>query len=225
MKQSTKVKEGGKILFQTVRRSAVRGEDFPEGQEPVHIVPYNQTTVTTEELAEIIAQRCTVKAPDVRAALAAFSQVLTETLLDGNRLRVEGVGSFGLSLKQKKLGANGAERLRKMLSDSIRAEDVCVNRVLFSPSRELQKAMKHAVFANSGVKSAEPLAREEVDAFLSQHFATHQVLLRRELEQHLGISRNQAIHWLKTLVEEGALQAQGARNARFYTPAPSFGAG
>ncbi|MBO4444382.1 MAG: hypothetical protein J5814_06425 [Bacteroidaceae bacterium] len=218
MKQSSKSKKGGEILFQTVRRSAVSGEHLPAGQEPVRVMPYNQTTITTKELAEIISGRCTVKAPDVYATLMALSEVLTETLLDGNRLRVDGVGSFDISLTQKTLRADGTERQPKMLSDTLRSDDVCVNRVVFTPSRELQNALKHAVFVNSGVNAAETLSREEIDAFLSQHFSTQQVLFRRELEQHFDISQKQANRWLKILVDDGALQPLGPRNSRFYVP-------
>lgn len=225
MKPSSKTKKSGKILFQTVRRSAVRGEQLPAGQEPIRLMPYNQMTISTQELAEIISGRCTVKEPDVYATLMALSQVLSETLLDGNRLRVDGVGTFDISLKQKEQQADGTEHQPKTMSDNVRAEDVCISRVIFTPSSELQKVLKRAVFVSSGVEAADTLSREDVDAFLSQHFATQPALQRRQLEEHFSLSRNQAIRWLKILTDEGVLQPLGVRNARIYIPAPgNFGA-
>lgn len=225
MKPSSKTKKSGKILFQTVRRSAVRGEQLPAGQEPIRLMPYNQATISTQELAEIISGRCTVKEPDVYATLMALSQVLAETLLDGNRLRVDGVGTFDISLKQKDTHADGTEHQPKTMSDTVRAEDVSVSRVIFTPSSELQKALKRAVFVSSGVENAEPLSREKLNTFLSQHFSTQPALQRRQLEEHFSLSRNQAIRWLKILTDEGVIQPLGASNSRIYVPARgNFGA-
>lgn len=218
MKQSSKPKEERKILYQTARRSSVNGEHFEPGQEPVRILPYNQATITTKDLAETIAGRCTVKAPDIYAALTALSQVLTETLLSGNRLRVDGIGTFDISLTQKKSYADGRDRPQKMVSDRISAQDVCINRVVFTPASELRHALKRAMFVSSGVFAEEAPSREDIDAFIALHFASEPVLTRSQFEQHFGISRNLALGWIKALIDEGVLRALGPRNSRFYVP-------
>ena len=220
MKTSSKTKVGGQILYQTVLRAALNNEEIAEGRQPVRIMPYNQATITTDDLAKTIAGRCTVKEPDIKGVLAALGQVLRETLLDGDRLKVEGIGTFGLSLALKKTYLDGRKRHPKALYERIAASDIRIGRITFTPDTELRKAMDEAVFVSSGVRADEPLEREEVDEYLTSHFASQNWITRREFETHFDISRNQALQWLKTLVADGALRPLGANNARFYIPVP-----
>ena len=220
MKTSSQTKKGGKILYQTVLRAPLNNEEFPEGRMPVRIMPYNQTTISTKTLAETIAGRCTVKAPDINGVLTALAQVLRETLLDGDRLKVDGIGTFSISLALKKTYEDGRIRHPKALDERIAATDIRIGRITFTPSAELRNSLNDAVFVSSGVRADSSLEREEVEEFLTDHFDGHDWITRRELETHFDISRTQALHWLKAFVNEGALRPLGVNNARFYIPVP-----
>lgn len=220
MKTSSKTKKGGQILYQTVLRAPLNNEESLEGRNPVRIMPYNQTTISTEELAKTIAKRCTVKEPDVNGVLTALGQVLQETLLDGDRLKIDGVGTFSLSLGLKKTYADGRERQPKVLDERVASTDIRVGRITFTPSNELRTALDGATFVSSGVTADRSLEREEIDEFLTTFFESQEWLNRHQFETHFDISRNQALQWLKALVEEGSLRAVGALNSRFYIPAP-----
>ena len=220
MKTSSKTKKDGQILFQTVLRAPLNNEELPEGKVPVRIMPYNQTTVSTKDLAKTIAGRCTVKEPDVRAMLTALSQVLKETLLDGNCLKVEGLGTFGLSLTLTDTFADGRKRPAKTVNERIASADVRVGHITFTPCAELRSAMNKAVFVSSGVQADIALERAEVDEFLTSLFGKKDWVTRKEFEAHFHISRNQALRWLKALVGEGALCPVGDRNSRSYIPTP-----
>ena len=220
MKASSQTKTKGKILYQTVLRAPLNNEDLPAGRKPVRIMPYNQATVTTDELAKTIAGRCTVKEPDIKGVLTALSQVLGETLLSGDRLKVDGIGTFNLSLALKKTYDDGRKRHPKVLDERIASTDIRIGRIIFTPDSKLRKKLNNATFVSSGVRADRPLEREEVDEFLTEHFGRQDWLIRREFETHFDISRNQALAWLQTLVAEGALRSRGARSTRFYTPVP-----
>lgn len=220
MKTSSQTKKGGQILYQTVLRAALDNEELAEGRQPVRIMPYNQTTITTDELAKTIARRCTMKEPDIKGVLTALGQVLSETLLDGDRLKVDGIGTFGLSLALKKTYEDGRKRQPKALYERIAATDIRIGRITFTPSAELRNSLNDAVFVSSGVRADSSLEREEVEEFLADHFDGHDWITRRELETHFDISRTQALHWLKAFVNEGALRPLGVNNARFYIPVP-----
>jgi len=222
MKASSQSKKKGKILYQTVLRAPLNNEDLPAGRKPVRIMPYNQATVTTDELAKTIAGRCTVKEPDIKGVLTALSQVLGETLLSGDRLKVDGIGTFNLSLALKKTYDDGRKRHPKALDERIASTDIRIGRITFTPDSKLRKRLNEATFVSSGVRAVRPLEREEVDEFLTEHFGRQDWLIRREFETHFDISRNQALAWLQALVAEGALRPRGARSTRFYTPVPGL---
>ena len=220
MKTSSQTKKGGQILYQTVLRAALNNEELAEGRQPVRIMPYNQSTITTDELAKTIARRCTIKEPDIKGVLTALGQVLSETLLDGDRLKIEGIGTFGLSLALKKTYEDGRKRQPKALYERIAATDIRIGRITFTPSAELRNSLSEAVFVSSGVRADRPLEREEIDEYLTDHFENQNWLTRHELETHFDISRTQAIQWLKVLVSDGCLRPAGVLNSRFYIPVP-----
>lgn len=57
--------------------------------------------VTTDELAERVQRNCSVKRSDVLAVLAELSEVMTDELLAGNRVRINGIGTFKVGFSSK----------------------------------------------------------------------------------------------------------------------------
>lgn len=221
MKRSSKFKKSGTILYQVVARGTVTHENF-SGRTPVRVMPYNQQTVDTKALASLIADRCLVKEPDIRAALTALGEVIRETLLDGDRIVLDDIGTFNLSLALKKTLKDGSRCEPKTIDDSLTAADIEVGHITFSPCKELREAMRQARFESSGVRPSDPLTPADIDTFLTQHFSTEYSLTRRQFESHFDISRDKAIQHLTALVTAKKLIARGVRNARFYTPAPGY---
>lgn len=199
MKRSSKFKKSGTILYQVVARGAVAHENF-SGRTPVRVMPYNQQTVDTKALASLIADRCLVKEPDIRAALTALGEVIRETLLDGDRIVLDDIGTFNLSLALKKTLTDGSRCEPKTVGDSLTAADIEVGHIIFTPCKELREAMRQARFESSGVRPSDPLTPADIDTFLTQHFSTEYSLTRRQFESHFDISRDKAIQHLTALV-------------------------
>lgn len=53
--------------------------------------------VGTGSLAELIQRNCSVKRSDVMAVLIELSEVMRDQLLAGNRVKIDGIGSFKAS--------------------------------------------------------------------------------------------------------------------------------
>ena len=57
--------------------------------------------VETDDLAELIQRNCSVKRSDVKAVLTELSEVMRDQLLAGNRVKIEGLGSFKVGFTSK----------------------------------------------------------------------------------------------------------------------------
>ena len=68
-----------------------------QGKWRVRVVP--QGVVTTKELAKIMEQNCTVKSSDINAVLRELAETMKTSLLDGNRVVLDGLGAFKVTLK------------------------------------------------------------------------------------------------------------------------------
>ena len=55
-------------------------------------------TVNLEKIAEIVQQNCSVKGSDVRAVLSELVEVMTLQLQAGNRVKLDGFGTFKIGL-------------------------------------------------------------------------------------------------------------------------------
>jgi len=81
-------------------------------------------TVTTNELAQIMQDNCTVKRSDIRAVLDELSQTIRLQLQDSKSVRIDGLGTFRIGLSSK--GADSAEKFNVK-------EHVTKLRILFQP--------------------------------------------------------------------------------------------
>ena len=61
----------------------------------------NSEVITTADLAKDINRSCSVTEADVLAVLQAVGQRIGDALLDGNRVEIDHIGTFGLSLTCK----------------------------------------------------------------------------------------------------------------------------
>lgn len=80
--------------------------------------------VELEQLAELIQRNCSVKRSDVNAVLTELSEVMRDQLLAGNRVKINGIGSFKVGFSSSP--ANSPE-------DWSPATNVKSTRINFSP--------------------------------------------------------------------------------------------
>lgn len=85
----------------------------------------------TDDLAEVIQRNCTAKKSDVLAVLSELVEVMTTELQNGNRVKLNGFGSFKLGLRSK-----GAEKPE----DFSVTKNIKGVRVLFTPETHTDQA-------------------------------------------------------------------------------------
>ena len=207
MKRGNATKKSGTIAYQLHVRNDLRGKSTKKNPT-MAVSVVNSEVITTEQLAKDINRACSVTQSDVLAVLQAVGQRIGEALLDGNRVEIDHIGTFSLSLTCK----------NKRKEDHITSKDIEVSRIVFSPCAELQHTMRGAVIVSGGPTGTKQLTDAVIEKRLAEFFTTHQSIQRSEFERVCECSRYAALAKLKALVKAGKLQVIGKQNTRAYIP-------
>lgn len=217
MKKSKITKKTGYVYYQTIRRAPVLGEKDLPGT-PVRVAPYGQRTVTTEELAASIQQASSLTEADVAGVLTALGHEVATALLSGNRVTLDGLGTFSISLSIDREAFAGRVKPQKLEGDDLKANEIRINKVLFTPDGRLKERLRGAKFVSSGVHSSGDLNPKLVEGFLRRSFSDKGYICRRDLESTFDISTRRANQLLRELVDDGRVRPCGTQSSRFYLP-------
>ncbi len=198
-------KESGTIAYQ-LREIKDFGREASEENPAVAVTVVGGRTVTADELAKEIAASCTIKEADVAGVLKALSQRVQRTLLDGNRVELDEIGTLSVTLTCG----------NKHRADKVTSSDVKVRRIAFAPSKELTHAMRGATMKSAGPVRTKQLTLEEAEERLATHFATHTELYRSEVESICECTRYRAMQLIEAFIKTGKLLAAGRKNGRHY---------
>lgn len=213
MKRGSATKKSGTIAYQLHVRNDLQGKATEENPT-MAVSVVNSEVITTADLAKDINRACSITEADVVAVLQALGQRIGDALLDGNRVEIDHIGTFGLSLTCK----------NKRKEEHITSKDIEVKRIVFSPCTALQHAMRGAVIVSGGPTGTKQLTDAVIEKRLTEFFTTHQSIQRSEFEQVCECSRYAALAKIKTLVKAGKLLVIGKQNTRAYQPMPgAFG--
>lgn len=103
-------------MYQNKRKGEQYGYWYARATQP--------QSVGLDAIAESIQRNCTVKRSDVKAVLTELVEVMTEELQAGNRVKLDGFGSFKIGIRC---------RGEKQLKDFSVANNVRSVHVLFQP--------------------------------------------------------------------------------------------
>lgn len=172
------------------------------------VVSYNK--ISTDQLVREIEQECTLTRADVKAALSALADKMVQHLCEGSRVYLEDIGYFQINLQSHKEIAE--ENLKEPGSVSIKS-------VSFRADKRLKKALTRVKVHRSNLKPhSMPLTDEQVDARLTEHFATAQILTRRQFQFLCQQQKTTACSIIKRLVEKGKLKNIASRQNPVYVP-------
>ena len=164
-------------------------------------------TVGTAEVAAKIQRRSTLTVADVKGALSALGEVMIETLQEGNRIHLEGMGYFSLSLTCP----------ATHLENQIRAGSIAVKNIDFRPEAQLKQRLKEIQLERVHTHTATvELTKEKRLELLAAWFVDHAGITRRDYERVCQCTRSTAYRQLKELVLKGYLLREGSRNAPVY---------
>ena len=205
MKQGTATKKSGTIAYQLYERNDLTGKSTKKNPT-MGVSVVSSRVVTTKEMADDINHASSITQSDVAAVLQAVGQRIAEVLLDGNRIEIDHVGTFSLTLTCG----------NKRKEDYITSKDISVSRISFTPCAELWHAMRGATIVSGGPTGNKHLSDATIEKRLKEYFTTHDSLSRSTFERICECSRHTALTKLKELVKAGKLIAIGPKNQRQY---------
>ena len=145
----------------------------------------------------------------MQSSLSVLKNEIIEQLKSNQRFRIDGIGTFqmkmGLKTKQDEEGNPVKPHFTN--PDDIKANDVEVQGVSFTPDPSFVKALKNDTTTRNkygrGVAGLnKPYTREQVIAFLDNYLRKHHSITRQQLMQGLGITAYRAQKWLDKLTSE-----------------------
>jgi predicted histone-like DNA-binding protein len=168
-------------------------------------------TVNTARVVEIIHSRCTLTRGDIQHVLIGLSEVLGELLSDGNRIHLEGIGYFQVTLTCPKTKNSKETRANyvKFKSVKFRADKV-LKGDLIGLKTERSKYGRHS----------EKLSNLQIDMLLTDYFKEKQFMSCRQFQQICHLTKSTALKHIKRLLEEKKIQNIGLKKHPMYTPVP-----
>lgn len=193
--------------------------DFYETPDPgngtrksrYHVRAVSLGTVGTARLASEIHDRCSLTESDVRAVLSELSKVAVEHLRNGERIQVDGLGYFQMTLECPQINT----------MEEIRAESIRFKSVAFRAEIELKQELRKSIFERVPVKHhSKEYSGGEMDKELTEYFAENEFLTRPDLERKCHCTRSTAIRHINRLLREGKIVRKGNPRFPVYQPAP-----
>ena len=164
-----------------------------EGKQPLHPRVIVQQTISTSSLAQMIGQTTTMSSADTKGVLEALSEWMAFFLENGNNVRLDGIGTFSLSLQSRPV----------MDEKDITSVSVCLKNVNFRCSKELKERMRGITIereTNAGSKEIMPV--EERKKRIVDYLSTYQSLTRTDCMRLNKCKKDLAIKDLNELIAE-----------------------
>lgn len=166
--------------------------------------------VDTEQLARDIQQSCSLTRSDVKGMLAALADKMAQYLSEGKRIYLEDIGYFKVNLECN-------QEITEI--DDKGVGKVSFKSISFRADERLKKIMKRTKIHRSNLKPhSMPLTNEEIEAKLTEHFATNPAITRRQFQFLCQILKPTACRIIKRLVEEGKLKNIASSRSPVYMP-------
>lgn len=184
------------------------------GKTYSHPAIINQQTIPTDDIAEKASEQCTLTRIDITAVIASLAQHLRLQLLQGNAVRLDGIGTFSPALK--------FEDPAKPIED-ITARDVVVTGVNFTPDGSLLSAMKlESQFERGTALRSSTVSEADAVLALREYFADHSSLSKRTFQSLLGLKYGRATSLLLALVAKDKLTVSRIGQTNFYYAGPTL---
>lgn len=171
------------------------------------VVP--KATVDTEQLARYIHDASSLTTGDVKATLTMLSEMIVRELKSGNRVHIDGLGYFEMTLQCPPVKD----------PKEIRAESIRFKSVAFRPDASLKGKLSTTRFQRVAHKSHSKEASDtEIDERLTTYFATHDYITRSDFQHLCGLTKSTASRRLQECLQAGKLRKEGLYKFPLYVP-------
>ena len=162
------------------------------------IVPFD--TTTPQELAALVQARCSATTADVALVLESLRSVMIQQIKMGNRVHLEGLGYFMMTLSSDSIED----------SHEIRAESVHFKSISFRPEAGLRKEFQYVRLERVPLKRhSMNLTDEAIMRLLKGFFTSNDCISRSEFQGLCGMQQSMAFKRLNDLVAKGLLRKIG----------------
>ncbi len=162
-----------------------------------HARVVNSTTVNTSQLSQEIHQACSLTESDIKATLIELNRTLVRHLSKGERVHIEGLGYFHISLESPSVTD----------PKKIRATNVKFKSVTFRADKELKGELVNVHTETSQLKvHSSSIDEEKVNDILTTYFKKRPVIIRRDFEKLFSLTRSTAGRYIVNLVKQGKLK-------------------
>ncbi len=177
--------------YRLVRRPSMGNRDVKQPLFP-RFAPIE--TLHTEYLINR-AEMTTFSSAEVKGMLEILQDAIVKALESGNKIEIEGIGTFGITLKGRPV----------MDKKEIRSESITFKDVTFRSSSALRKRLRtmHLTRVNS-TESTCP-APEECEAKAMQYLETHDYITGRDYRFLCGCSKSKAASDLRKMENDSKL--------------------
>lgn len=166
--------------------------------------------VSTAQLRARIQKHCTLTETDVVAVLDALSRAMGEELADGKQVHLDGIGFFRPNLVSTEPVTEKTKR---------KNTKVKLKGIVFRPDQALvDEVGKVKVQRTRFPFHSSKLTDEEIDALLTEYFATHDFVQRKSFQLLCGMTQSTASRHLRRLCGEGKLKNAGLPKQPVYKP-------
>jgi predicted histone-like DNA-binding protein len=185
-----------------------------EGEEPsYHPRVVNFQHVTTQRLAKEIHMATTFGKAEVEAVLMELSRCMGNHLREGERVHLDGIGYFQITLQ-------AAEPIHSLTT---RADKVKLKSINFQADRDLKSLCMTTHLRRSKYKPhSTSLSEEEIDRKLTEYFVTHPVLTRTNMQSLCSFTQSMASRQIRRLKAEGKLQNIGKPTQPIYVAGTGY---
>ncbi len=179
----------------------------------VHPYLVNSTLKTTESIASEIQSRCSLNRADVVSTLQALSDIMYDTFSLGDRIQLDGIGTFSISLTCPPVHSG----------EEIHAQNITVRNINFEPNSALLKKLRRIPIERAPQRNMKKeIPHEKRKQELVKWFSTNHAITRSQYQKLLACSREIAYNHLNDFVENGHLHKIGKNSHPSYIPSTSL---
>lgn len=199
------------IQFELYRNPRPKDE---EGKEQYHARVVNYQHIDTDYLAREIQMATSLTVGDVKAVLDSLSHFMGARLKDGERVHLDGLGYFQVTLRCAEPVTSPKTRANQIkLKSSIK----------FMADKELKREMSVLKVERTKQKlHSVPHSNAAIDKLLTNYFSNNQVLTRPDFQHLCGFTKTTAARHIQRLKKEKKLGNINSYYHPIYVPMPGF---
>ncbi|MGP1436972.1 MAG: HU family DNA-binding protein [Phocaeicola sp.] len=165
-------------------------------------------SIGIKELSREIEHGTSLTAADVQATSVALIDYIVMHLKKGERIHIDGLGFFQISLKGPK---NAVPR-------SVRAESIKFKSLNFEAEKQLKKSFNNIELKHRKVRQSDNLGKTELHIKLFRYFRTHHNISRAKMQSLCSLTKITATRRINAFIAEHILENEGTKHTPVYVP-------